>query len=204
MIKTRNTFVLRSVEDLADAKDLRSVISHALTRAPIDDEALRVAVWSFVGVERRAGVTPALVIQRLTGLIDDAVLAAASDREALTQRVIVWCVEEYFGCLGGDALAKNATPVSQPSAPPASESGGRSRLRLRSRTGPKHTPSAGVLAMVPLSFAEHRDTPLWAVLEESINELMALGDVSINTSADCAIGLICQHLITAKLIAPEA
>jgi len=96
--------VLRSVEDLADAKELRSVISLVLGRPPVDEAALRCAVWSFVGNERRAGVPPAVVITRLTSLIDDARIVPMSSRLSLTRRVILWCVEEYFGCLGGNLL----------------------------------------------------------------------------------------------------
>jgi hypothetical protein len=96
--------LLRSFEDLADARELRSVISTALASSPIDQSALRCAVWSFVGTERRAGVPPALVITRLTGLIDEAAIVPASSRLPLTRDVILWCVEEYFGCLGGNVL----------------------------------------------------------------------------------------------------
>jgi len=96
--------LLRSVEDLADAKELRTVISMVLARSPIDESALRCAVWSFVGTERRAGVPPALVITRLTGLIDEAGIVPTVSRLSLTRDVILWCVEEYFGCLGGDVL----------------------------------------------------------------------------------------------------
>ena len=96
--------LLRSVEDLADAKELRAVIAVAMVNAPIDDQALRCAVWSFVGNERRAGVPPEVVIARLTELIDRANIIPMSARQALTRRVILWCVEEYFGRLGGDAL----------------------------------------------------------------------------------------------------
>ncbi len=103
------TPVLRSVEDLADAKQLRSAITAVLDRTPLDEAALRCAVWSFVGTERRAGVPPALVITRLTGLIDASSSMPTSVQLALTRRVILWCVEEYFGRLGGDVL----TPVSQ-------------------------------------------------------------------------------------------
>jgi len=101
--------LLRSVEDLADAKSLRAVITAALESAPVDEPALRCAVWTFVGNERRAGVPPALVITRLTALIDDANIVPVSARLALTRRVILWCVEEYFGRLGGDALARNSS-----------------------------------------------------------------------------------------------
>jgi hypothetical protein len=100
--------LLRSIEDLADAKELRSVISMVLARPPIDESALRCAVRSFVGTERRAGVPPALVITRLTGLIDEAAIAPVSSRLSLTRDVILWCVEEYFGCLGGNVLQGTA------------------------------------------------------------------------------------------------
>jgi hypothetical protein len=103
--RSQGTVLLRTVEDLADAQDLRAVISRALADAPIDEHALRCAVWSFVGAERRAGVPPAMVIVRLTGLIDSAEIVPISARLALTRRAILWCVEEYFGHLGGDALA---------------------------------------------------------------------------------------------------
>ena len=105
MDRNRGTVLFRTVDDLADAKDLRSVITTALAGAPIDEHALRCAVWSFVGTERRAGVPPAVVIVRLTGLVDNANIVPTPARLALTRRVILWCVEEYFGHLGGDVIA---------------------------------------------------------------------------------------------------
>ena len=110
MTKTRTPVVLRSIEDLADSKELRSVISAALLKSPVDEHALRCAVWTFVGTERRAGVPPALVITRLTDLIDDARITPVPTRLALTRRVILWRVEEYFGHLGGDALTTDSSP----------------------------------------------------------------------------------------------
>jgi hypothetical protein len=101
----RNTVILRSVEDLADAKELREAISAALAEEPINEHTLRCAVWSFVGTERRAGVPPALVITRLTGLIEAANILPMSARLELTRQGILWCVEEYFGHLGADVLA---------------------------------------------------------------------------------------------------
>ena len=59
MNKAPDAVPLRSVEDLADAKELRAVISAVLVTAPINEHALRCAVWTFVGVERCAGVPPA-------------------------------------------------------------------------------------------------------------------------------------------------
>ena len=108
MPTSRSTIVLRTVEDLADARDLRASISAALAETPIDENTLRCAVWSFVGIERRANVPPALVITRLTNLIEDASITPMAARLALTRRVILWCVEEYFGHLGGDPIAKPA------------------------------------------------------------------------------------------------
>jgi len=107
--KVPSTILLRSVEDLADAKELRSVISAVLASSPIDEHALRCAVWSFVGVERRAGVPPALIITRLTSLVDAVNIAPMATRLALTRNIILWCVEEYFGHLGGDVLANDAS-----------------------------------------------------------------------------------------------
>ncbi len=108
MKKFPRTVPLRSVEDLADAKELRSAISAVLAGASIDEHALRCAVWSFVGVERRAGVPPALIITRLTSLIDAVDIAPPLKRLTLTKDVILWCVEEYFGHLGGHVLADDA------------------------------------------------------------------------------------------------
>jgi hypothetical protein len=104
MDKPQGSVPLRSVDDLADAKDLRAVISAGLANMPVDEHALRCAVWSFVGTERRAGVPPALVIVRLTGLVDRSSIVPVSARLALTRNMILWCVEEYFGHLGGDVL----------------------------------------------------------------------------------------------------
>jgi hypothetical protein len=114
---SHGTVLLRTVDDLADAKDLRAVISTALADKPIDEHALRCAVWSFVGTERRADVPPALVIVRLTGLIDNANIVPTSVRLALTRRVILWCVEEYFGHLGGDAFTMHSSRGAAESPP---------------------------------------------------------------------------------------
>ena len=105
----RNNVASRSYDDLADAKDLRDAISKVLDTAPIDERKLRCAVWTFVGSERRAGVPPAIIIKRLTDLIDNACLAPFEHTRALTRRTMLWCVEEYFGHLGGDVLTANPT-----------------------------------------------------------------------------------------------
>lgn len=49
-------------------------------------------------------------------------------------------------------------------------------------------------------FAEHRNTRLWSAIEESITELMATREVSVNTAPDYVIGYLCQELVARKLI----
>lgn len=109
---------LRSFEELAEARELRSVISSALASTPVDEHALRCAVWSFVGAERASGVPPAVVITRLTDLVEAANITPSSGRLQLTRRVILWCVEEYFGHLGGDVLSVDS-PRGAAAAPPS-------------------------------------------------------------------------------------
>lgn len=92
----------RTPDELIDAADLRAAISEALNASPIDDEALRRAVWTFVGTERHAGTTPGHVIIALTELMTQAQITSIAERQAATRRVILWCVEAYFGHLGGD------------------------------------------------------------------------------------------------------
>jgi hypothetical protein len=105
---SRSIAPLRSPEELVDADDLRAAISEALNATPIDDEGLRRAVWTFVGTERHAGTTPGHVIIALTELMTQAQIASVADRQAATRRVILWCVEAYFGHLGGDVLGSQS------------------------------------------------------------------------------------------------
>jgi hypothetical protein len=105
---TRTIPAARTVDELIDAADLRAAISEALNTTPIDDEALRRAVWTFVGTERHAGTTPGHVIIALTELMTAAQIASLADRQAATRRVILWCVEAYFGHLGGDVHGAQA------------------------------------------------------------------------------------------------
>ena len=94
-----------SVEAIADSAELRSVLSAALAAQPVDESALRSGVWTYVGGEREAGVSPGRVIMELTRVIEEADLKAHDDRLAITRRVILWSVEAYFGHLGGDVFA---------------------------------------------------------------------------------------------------
>ena len=96
----------RTAEEIADVVDLRAVIHAALTGTPVDDTMLRRSVWTYVSVERHAGTSPGQVIVALTDLIDEAAPGALSARQALTRRVILWCVEAYFGHLGGEVVGR--------------------------------------------------------------------------------------------------
>ena len=52
-------------------------------------------------------------------------------------------------------------------------------------------------------FAEHRDTRLWSAIEESIDELIATHEISVNTARDYVVGYLCRELVAKKVIAPE-
>jgi len=101
-----------SLEALADAADLRSVMSTALAATPVDESALRRGVWTYVGGERHAGVSPGHVIIALMAVIDEANLTPHEQRMAVTRRVILWCVEAYFGHLGGDVVGSDDSALS--------------------------------------------------------------------------------------------
>ncbi|HKW12132.1 MAG TPA: hypothetical protein VJO33_17220 [Gemmatimonadaceae bacterium] len=92
-----------SFEQLADAQDLRSVISAALAKSPVDERSLRRGVWTYVGAERDLGSSPAQVIVALTQLVDASTVAPHAARQEMTRIMILWCVEAYFGHLGGEA-----------------------------------------------------------------------------------------------------
>ena len=101
----------RTLDEIAKADDLRSVISRALTASPIDEAMLRHGVWSYVGVERHAGTSPGRVIMVIAGLMDTAAITPL-ERQALTRRVILWSVEAFFGHLGGDVVGRDGMALS--------------------------------------------------------------------------------------------
>jgi hypothetical protein len=92
-----------SFEQLADAHDLRSVIVVALASVPVDERSLRRGVWTYVVAERDVGTPAGNVIVALTQLVDASAVAPVSLRRDVTRRVILWCVEAYFGHLGGES-----------------------------------------------------------------------------------------------------
>lgn len=92
----------RTLAQVEDTQDLESVISAALAASPIDESMLRRGVWTYVREEHHAGTSPGRVILTLTELIERAESASVMERQAVMRRVILWCVEAYFGHLGGE------------------------------------------------------------------------------------------------------
>src|SRR5215218_11237736 len=97
----------RTVAQHNDARDLRAVIVEALAAAPIDEQTLRDGVWTYVRGERQVGVAPGVVILALTDMVERAKLVPEVVRVAWTRDVILWCVEAYFGQLGGVAVGRD-------------------------------------------------------------------------------------------------
>lgn len=95
----------RTLAQLEDTEDLESVISAALAARPVDEAMLRRGVWTYVGEERHAGTSPGRVILALTELIEKSKTASKVEQQAVMRRVVLWCVEAYFGHLGGQLNA---------------------------------------------------------------------------------------------------
>ena len=102
----------RTLEELADAHDLRAVLTGALTSDHLDAESLRRGVWTYVGAERHAGTSPGHVIMALTNIVEAARITPIAKRQALMRQVILWCVEAYFGHLGGDVVGRESEAIS--------------------------------------------------------------------------------------------
>ena len=92
------------IADAAEAREPRALISESLRQYFGDEEALRRGVWSYVDAQRAAGTSPGLVLLELTKLVEDVNIVPVARQKALTRSVITWCVEAYFGCLGGDVV----------------------------------------------------------------------------------------------------
>ena len=101
-----------TLEEIEDAQDLRSVIAAALAATSVNQESLRQAVWTFVGAERDVGTRPGTVIVTLTEIVEASPVAPRAARDELTRLVILWCVEAYFGHLGGEGVGRRNAPES--------------------------------------------------------------------------------------------
>jgi hypothetical protein len=65
------------------------------------------------------GTPPAALIVVLTQLVDASPIRIPFIRHSVTRRVILWCVEAYFGYLGGEVIGggddtATADPVPTP------------------------------------------------------------------------------------------
>jgi hypothetical protein len=106
----------RTLAQLEDSQDLESVIAKSLAARPIDVSMLRRGVWTYVDVERQAGTSPGRVILTLTELIEKSKTTSEMEQRSVMRRVILWCVEAYFGQLGGQNLGPMMADV-EPAAP---------------------------------------------------------------------------------------
>lgn len=107
----------RTLAQHHDAGDLRSRIDEVLSAAPIDEQALRDSVWTYVRGEREVGVAPALVILALTDMVERANVRPEIARIVWTREMILWCVEAYFGQLGGVAVGRDRPSPTAESTP---------------------------------------------------------------------------------------
>lgn len=115
----------RTITQLRDARDLRAAIVDALAAVPIDEQTLRDGIWTYVRGEREVGVAPGVVILALTDMVERAKVVPDVARIARTRDVILWCVEAYFGQLGGVAVGRNreaSVDVSRDEPVPATAS----------------------------------------------------------------------------------
>ena len=91
----------RTVAQHNDASHLRRAIVDALGATPIHEQTLRDGVWTYVRGEREVGVAPGVVILALTDMVERSKIAPPAARLEWTRNTILWCVEAYFGQLGG-------------------------------------------------------------------------------------------------------
>ena len=94
----------RSSASLADERDLRGAIRERLASGDPDECALQQAVWNYVGAERAQGISSGRVILVLTELLEAAKIRPLVRQQVLLRNMILWCVEAYFGHLGGDVF----------------------------------------------------------------------------------------------------
>ena len=100
----------RTLEQHRDARDLRAVIVDALAATPIDEQSLRDGIWTYVRGERQVGVAPGVVILALTDMVERAKIVPDVVRIEWAREVILWCVEAYFGQLGGVSVSRDRGP----------------------------------------------------------------------------------------------
>lgn len=101
----------RTLAQLEDSQDLASVIAKSLAARPVNASMLRRGVWTYVGEERQAGTPPGRVILALTEMIEQSKSTSEMEQQAVMRRVILWCVEAYFGQLGDHIVGRVAADL---------------------------------------------------------------------------------------------
>ena len=112
---------LATLEELIHAGELRSVIAAGLADHPIDERSVQRGVWAYVCDARELGTPPGEVVLSLTTIVEASSIAPRSVRDAILRRVILWCVDAYFGQLGervGDVDDRDARVEDQRPLPP--------------------------------------------------------------------------------------
>ena len=107
-----------TLEELEDQHDLSAVIDAALAATPLDVESLRRGVWTYVRAEQHLGTSPGAVIVALTELVEGSTPRAPLVQQGVTRQVILWCVEAYFGHLGGEGVYLGDHRASDPPVVP--------------------------------------------------------------------------------------
>lgn len=112
---------LATLEELVDAEALCSVIAAGLAVQPIDEQSVRRGVWAYVCGARDRATPPGQVILALTGVVEASNIAPRSRRDVVLRRVILWCVDAYFGQIGerlGDTRYIDSCTDDPPALPP--------------------------------------------------------------------------------------
>ena len=50
-------------------------------------------------------------------------------------------------------------------------------------------------------FDEYRDTPLWTAIENTIADLVASGEIRVDTAPEYVIGYLCGELTAKRIVA---
>lgn len=53
-------------------------------------------------------------------------------------------------------------------------------------------------------FSEFKDTALWSAVADTVAELVATGEIAINTAPDYVIGYVCRELAAKQVVAVAA
>jgi hypothetical protein len=111
---------LATLEELIDADALRSIIATGLAAQPIDEQSVRRGVWAYVCAARELATPPGHVILTLTTIVEASSVAPPAVRDAILRRVILWCVDAYFGQIGERVGETDRLRVSASNEPPLS------------------------------------------------------------------------------------